>query len=85
MLKRKGSIVLPSYRGREGHPVLFDRCYKKMLLSLQGDVGGKSIVERDPGNVAKVRTRSEAVIKDIDTWKDYKKECRIKENGEIVR
>jgi CTP:molybdopterin cytidylyltransferase MocA len=56
-----------------------------MLLSLQGDVGGKSIIERDPGNVVKVRTKSEAVIKDIDTWKDYKKECRIKKNRKIVR
>ena len=83
--QKRGSIVLPSYRGRGGHPVLFDRCYKKMLLSLQGDVGGKSIIERDPGNVVKVRTKSEAVVKDIDTWKDYKKECRIKENRKIVR
>ena len=83
--QKRGSIVLPSYRGRGGHPVLFDRCYKKMLLSLQGDVGGKSIIERDPGNVIKVRTKSEAVIKDIDTWKDYKKECRIKKNRKIVR
>jgi len=83
--QKRGSIVLPSYRGRGGHPVLFDRCYKKMLLSLQGDVGGKSIIERDPGNVVKVRTKSEAVIKDIDTWKDYKKECRIKKNRRIVR
>lgn len=83
--QKRGSIVLPSYRGRGGHPVLFDRCYKKMLLSLQGDVGGKSIVERYPGNVVKVLTKSEAVVKDIDTWKDYKKECRIKNNRGIVR
>jgi CTP:molybdopterin cytidylyltransferase MocA len=55
-----------------------------MLISLQGDVGGKSIVERYPGTVIKVRTKSEAVVKDIDTWKDYRKECRIKESRKIV-
>jgi len=82
--QKRGGIVLPSYRGRGGHPVLFDRCYEKMLLSLQGDVGGKSIIERDPGNVIRVQTKSEAVVKDIDTWKDYKKECRIKKNREII-
>jgi CTP:molybdopterin cytidylyltransferase MocA len=48
------------------------------LLSLRGDVGGKSIVERYPGNVLEVRTESEAVLMDIDTWKDYKKQFRIK-------
>ena len=79
--RSKGGIVLPSYRGRRGHPVLFDRCYKKTLLSLRGDVGGKSILERDPGKVVEVRTKSEAVVKDIDTWKDYPKGFRIKKIG----
>ena len=79
--QRKGSIVLPSYRGRRGHPVLFDRCHEKELLSLRGDVGGKSIVERHAGNVFEVRTESEAVLMDIDTWKDYKKEFRMKKVG----
>jgi molybdenum cofactor cytidylyltransferase len=76
--QRKGSIVIPSYRGRRGHPVLFDRCYERGLLSLRGDVGGKSIIERYPGSVVEVRTKSEAVVKDIDTWKDYQKEYKIR-------
>jgi len=74
----KGSIVLPSYRGKRGHPVLFDRCHEKELLSLRGDVGGKSIVERHAGTVFEVRTESKAVVMDIDTWKDYEKEFRMR-------
>jgi molybdenum cofactor cytidylyltransferase len=69
----KGTIVVPSFRGRKGHPVIFHRRYKKELLQLEEDVGGKSIIERHPEEVRLVQIRSEGVIKDIDTWKDYKK------------
>ena len=74
----KGTIVIPAYRGKRGNPVLFDRCHKKELLQLEGDVGGKSIIETHPGRIVELRTRSPAVIRDIDTWKDYRKACKMK-------
>jgi len=74
----KGTIVVPSYRGKRGHPVLFDRSHEKELLQLEGDAGGKSVIERHPGRVVEMRTRSDAVIRDIDTWKDYRKACKMK-------
>ena len=77
-LKAKGSIVLPSYRGKRGHPVLFDRSYEDGLLELRGDVGGRSVIERHPERVVEVRTRSKAVLQDIDTWKDYEKACKMR-------
>ena len=72
----KGEIIVPSFRGRKGHPVLFHKRYKKELLQLRGDVGGKSIIERHPEEARLVRTKSEGVVKDIDTWKDYGKRVR---------
>ena len=69
----KGTIIVPSFRGRIGHPVIFHRRYKKELLQLKEDVGGKSIIERHPEEVRLVQIRSEGVVKDIDTWKDYSK------------
>lgn len=70
---RRGEIILPSYCGRRGNPVLFDRCYRKELLSLKGDVGGRSILKRFPEKVRLFRTESKGVLLDVDTWKDYKK------------
>jgi len=46
-------------------------------LRLKGDVGGKSIVEKHPGKVCIVPVKSEGVIRDIDTWMDYRKELRM--------
>jgi molybdenum cofactor cytidylyltransferase len=69
----KGSegIIIPSFQGRMGHPVIFHQKYKKELLSLKGDVGGRSIIERHPEDVRLVPVKSIGVVKDIDTWQDY--------------
>jgi molybdenum cofactor cytidylyltransferase len=71
-------IIVPSFRGRMGHPVIFHRKYKRELLNLKGDVGGKSILERHPQDVRRVSIKSEGVVKDIDKWQDYRKELRMK-------
>ena len=67
----KGGIIVPSFRGRRGHPVIFHKRYKKELWSLKGDVGGRSIIERHPEDVRVVHLKSEGVVMDIDTWQDY--------------
>jgi molybdenum cofactor cytidylyltransferase len=74
--QRKEGIILPSFQGRAGHPVIFHQKYKKELLSLKGDVGGRSIIERHPEDVRRVPVKSAGVVKDIDTWQDYKKGFR---------
>jgi molybdenum cofactor cytidylyltransferase len=75
--KGKRGIIVPSFRGRRGHPVIFHRRYKKELLNLKGDVGGRSIVERHPEDVRLVPVKSMGVVKDVDTWQDYKNQLRI--------
>ena len=64
-------IVLPVYKGEQGHPVIFSRIYKKELLALQGDSGGREIVARHPDHVKRVSIRSNSVIHDIDTLEEY--------------
>jgi len=72
--KGKGGIIVPSFQGRQGHPVIFHREYKKELLNLEGDVGGKSIIGRHPQEVRAIRIKSIGIVTDMDTWQDYKKE-----------
>ncbi len=70
--KREG-IVVPSFQGRMGHPVIFHKAYKKALMNLKGDVGGRSIIERHRHDVRMVAVKSIGVVKDVDTWRDYEK------------
>ena len=75
--KRERGIIVPSFQGRRGHPVIFHRRYKKELLDLKGDVGGRSIIERHPEDVGLVPVKSRGVVKDVDTWQDYKNQLRV--------
>jgi len=71
--RKKERIIVPSFRGRKGHPVIFHRRYKKELSNLKGDVGGRSIIERHREDVRVVTVKSIGVVKDVDTWQDYEK------------
>jgi molybdenum cofactor cytidylyltransferase len=70
-LRGKRKIAIPFYHNQRGNPVLFGRGYIRGLMRLRGDTGGRSIIENHPEEVVRVRTRSEAVIRDIDTWGEY--------------
>jgi molybdenum cofactor cytidylyltransferase len=67
---RKG-IAVPTYRGRRGHPIIFDIKYKTELIMLKGDVGGREIIHNHPEDVLMVAVDSESIISDIDTQEDY--------------
>lgn len=76
--KGRGGIIIPSFQGRRGHPVIFHKRYTKELLRLEGDVGGKSVIERYPQDVQAIRVKSAGVVTDLDTWQDYEKERKRK-------
>jgi len=67
-------IVLPSFGGLPGHPVIFDLKYRDALLALTGDKGGKSIVEAHPEDVRQVEVETASVVYDIDKWEDYQEQ-----------
>lgn len=64
-------IVLPISRRERGNPVLFDRTLFPELMSLEGDVGGRMLIERHPNLVAGVEISYEEMPADIDTPEDY--------------
>ena len=45
-------IVVPTYKGTRGHPVLFDRAVFAELRELTGDQGARSVTDRDPSRVS---------------------------------
>lgn len=83
--QRKGEIVVPSFRGKKGHPVIFHRKYEKELLKLRGDTGGKPILLRYSKQIKTIPVRSEGVIKDIDTREAYQKALRVRKGRDEKR
>ncbi len=61
-----GAIVAPVYRGRRGHPVGFDRCYRAALSALQGDRGARALLERHAAQLRLIEVDDPGVVLDID-------------------
>lgn len=65
-------IICPIYQGVQGHPVIFSMKYKGELLKLQGDTGGREIMNRHRDDVLEVAIPSPYILTDIDTQDDYR-------------
>jgi len=68
-------IVVPTFQGRRGHPVIFHRRYMEELRSLSGDQGGRELLHRNPEDLLEVEVDCPGVITDIDTLEDYWRFC----------
>ena len=65
-----GWIVLASYRGKRGHPMLFTRDLFDALVGLQGDKAAWKILDAHPEWVREVPL-DRPLPADVDTWADY--------------
>jgi molybdenum cofactor cytidylyltransferase len=59
-------IVLPTYRGRRGHPVIFGAALYDELLSASPEVGARQVVWGHAADVAELTTEEEGVVLNIN-------------------
>jgi molybdenum cofactor cytidylyltransferase len=62
----------PVFEGRRGNPVLFDRSAFGDLRKLQGDTGGRVLLEKYRDEIVSVPAGQEVIL-DIDTPEDYER------------
>jgi molybdenum cofactor cytidylyltransferase len=70
-LSHDKGIAIPTYRGERGHPVIFDVKYWRQMLTLDGDVGARQIVQKNPDDIIEVAVDCEGIQIDIDTADCY--------------
>jgi CTP:molybdopterin cytidylyltransferase MocA len=61
-----GPVVSAAYRGRHGHPKLFDRAVLGELRRLSGDAGARGLLARHPGWVVPVEVGELGSDLDVD-------------------
>lgn len=66
-------IIIPSYNGTNGNPVIFPCSLKEQLMSITGDHGGKVVINNNLKDIIKVPIKTENEFIDIDTMDDYEK------------
>lgn len=66
--ERPGLIVVPSFGGRQGHPVVFGPEHLDALQECSGDRGAASLLREYP--VERIAVDDEGVVRDVDTPAD---------------
>ena len=64
-------IVIPTFEGRRGNPVVFSHAYTEKLQQLSGDTGAKSLIVEHASRVVEVAVVDEGVLMDVDTAQAY--------------
>ena len=66
-------VVIPTYQGRRGHPVLIGRQLYQKLLALACDAGADSVVRRYRPGTEFIEVEDEGVVIDVDDPEEYRR------------
>ena len=69
--RSKAQIVIPTYNGFRGNPVLLDRSVFPELMSLKCDIGCRAIFGGHTGNILREPVDDIGVLLDIDNPSDF--------------
>jgi molybdenum cofactor cytidylyltransferase len=75
-------ILLPSFEGRRGHPMLLCADLAPEVFALSGGIGLRELMQRHPDAVLHVPVANDTILRDIDTPEDYERELRRFETEE---
>jgi molybdenum cofactor cytidylyltransferase len=78
--RTKAPIVLPTYRGRRGNPVVIDRGLFPQVESLTGDTGARVLFQGYAEEIVEIDVDDDSIHFDLDTWEDYE-ELKGREGG----
>ena len=67
------NIVVPVFDGKQGNPVGFGKRYFKNLMMLNGDSGGRSLLQTHADAIQRIEIDDPAILYDIDTPEDLEK------------
>ncbi len=69
--RTRASVVVPTYNGVRGNPVIVDRSLFGEMLGIRGDVGCRAIFGDHAQSITKVPVDDRGVLVDIDTREDF--------------
>jgi len=69
--KDNKEIIVPTYKGQQGNPVLFDKSMKEKVLDIRGDVGAKKILELNKDKILNLEINDQSITKGFNTQEDF--------------
>ena len=71
--KDNKEIIVPTYKGQQGNPVLFDNSMKEKILNIGGDIGAKKILELSKDKILNLPIDDQGIIKNYNLVDDFVK------------
>ena len=71
----QASLVVPTFNGKRGHPVLFRRVLFDELLNDALPEGARTVVHKHLDDTASVPVDDEGTVIDIDDMTAYRRHC----------
>ena len=69
--KDNKEIIVPTYKGQQGNPVLFDKSMKETVMNITGDVGAKKILELNKDKILNLEINDQSITKGFDTQDNF--------------
>tara|TARA_Y100000590_G_scaffold191686_2_gene218035 strand:- start:2159 stop:2731 length:573 start_codon:yes stop_codon:yes gene_type:complete len=69
--RNNNKIIVPTYKNQQGNPVLFSISMKKKIMTIQGDIGAKKILEKNKRDIFNLKTKNRSVIQNFNTIDDF--------------
>jgi len=69
--KNTKKIIVPTYKGQQGNPVLFAKSMKEKIINITGDVGAKKILELNKDKILNLEINDQSIIKGFNTQDDF--------------
>jgi molybdenum cofactor cytidylyltransferase len=73
------SILVPLYKGKRGHPILFSLLYLDEILTQYGDVGLRGLLHNHAEDIFELAVSTASVLCDMDCPEDYRREIGLSE------
>jgi len=71
-------LLMPVCNGKRGHPLLIDFRYNNEIELLDSSEGLRSLAQKFSNDVLEVETAEEGILRDFDTYSEYKSEINQK-------
>jgi len=69
--KNNKEIIVPTYKGQQGNPVLFNKSMKEKILDITGDAGAKKIFELNKDKILNLEINDQNITKGFDTQDNF--------------
>ena len=73
LIKSKNSkeIIVPTYKGQQGNPILFSKSMKEKIMKITGDIGAKKILELNKDKILNIEINDLNITKGFDTQDNF--------------